>query len=206
MDRRVRKTRESLKTALIILLAEKDFKTVTVHDITEKADVNRGTFYHHYYDKYDLLEKTIEEMTEQLKNSVASHEDKEFEFEIAPNPNEAKSGEVTSKPFVRLFRHIQKEKRFYESMFSPNVFQYFYPRFIEVLYSYFENGFEQRLNKHAVKVDKRLMIHYVLFANLGILRCWIQDGMKQSPEYMGDQLKMLLMMTPFEFREQSAKS
>lgn len=201
MDRRVRKTRESLKSSLIALLKEQDFKTLTVHDITAKADVNRGTFYHHYYDKYDLLEKTIEEMTEKLKDSVSTDQN-EFMFEIAPNPNEAKTGQVTNKPFVRLFKHIKEEKPFYESMFGANIFHFFYPRFIEVLYSYFEVGFERSLNKNAVNVDKKLMIHYVLFANLGVLRCWIRDGMKESPEYMGEQLKRLLMMTPFEFREQ----
>jgi hypothetical protein len=86
-------------------------------------------------------------------------------------------------------------------MFSAKVFHYFYPRFIEVLHSYFEKAFDERITGDEVKVDWELFINYILFAYLGVLRYWIQEGMRKSPEYMGEQIKVLLTMTPFEFRE-----
>jgi AcrR family transcriptional regulator len=60
-DLRVRRTRALLQKALIELTTEKGFSDVTVRDITERAMVNRSTFYHHYLDKYDLLNQYIEE-------------------------------------------------------------------------------------------------------------------------------------------------
>lgn len=57
VDRRVRKTQSAIKKAFIQLLKQKDLDHITIHDITEAADINRGTFYLHYEDKYDLLEK-----------------------------------------------------------------------------------------------------------------------------------------------------
>ncbi|MGB5824691.1 MAG: TetR/AcrR family transcriptional regulator [Proteocatella sp.] len=57
MDRRIRKTRNNLKLSLSELMCEKDFKDITVKDIADRADINRGTFYLHYKDTYDLLEK-----------------------------------------------------------------------------------------------------------------------------------------------------
>lgn len=56
-DRRVRKTRKLLKECLIRLLKEKRVQDITVRELTDMADLNRGTFYLHYKDVFDLLEK-----------------------------------------------------------------------------------------------------------------------------------------------------
>ncbi len=55
VDRRVRRTKRQLRMALTSLMLEKDINTITVFEITELADVNRGTFYSHYKDVRDLL-------------------------------------------------------------------------------------------------------------------------------------------------------
>lgn len=56
-DLRVRKTRAKIKRALIETINEKGFGNLTVSDITERAGINRGTFYIHYKGKQDLLEQ-----------------------------------------------------------------------------------------------------------------------------------------------------
>lgn len=58
-DRRRRRSREMLKRSFIELMREKGFTAITVKDITDRADVNRGTFYAHFPDKYALLEQSI---------------------------------------------------------------------------------------------------------------------------------------------------
>ncbi len=58
VDRRVRKTRRQLRECLITLLKEKKVQDITVRELTDMADLNRGTFYLHYKDVFDLLEKT----------------------------------------------------------------------------------------------------------------------------------------------------
>lgn len=65
-DRRVRRTERLLKQAFRELVAEKGFAAVTVRDIAERADVNRGTFYAHYPDKYALLDLAIREKLRML--------------------------------------------------------------------------------------------------------------------------------------------
>ncbi len=55
-DRRVRRTRAQLVSALTTLLAQKQLKDISVSELTRLADVNRGTFYLHYRDTYDLFE------------------------------------------------------------------------------------------------------------------------------------------------------
>jgi len=59
LDPRVRRTRQSLEQAFTEVLKEKGFHAATVHDITQRAGVNRATFYAHFPDKYALLDHTI---------------------------------------------------------------------------------------------------------------------------------------------------
>ena len=60
-DPRVKRTRNLILTAFDELLPEKGFRSLTVQDITDKAEINRATFYAHFTDKYDLLDKSIQQ-------------------------------------------------------------------------------------------------------------------------------------------------
>lgn len=59
LDPRIKRTRKLIQQAFNELLAEKGFGNITVQDVTERAEVNRATFYAHYPDKFALLEETI---------------------------------------------------------------------------------------------------------------------------------------------------
>ena len=66
-DRRVRKTRAILKQSLITLMKEKSIKHITVKELCEQSDINRGTFYLHYSDVFDLFEQVETEFFNNLK-------------------------------------------------------------------------------------------------------------------------------------------
>lgn len=59
IDPRVRRTRQLLEQAFMQELREKGFQALSVQDITQRAGVNRATFYSHFEDKYALLEHSI---------------------------------------------------------------------------------------------------------------------------------------------------
>jgi AcrR family transcriptional regulator len=59
LDPRVKRTRSLLEQSFMEVLAQKGFQAVSVQDITEKAGVNRATFYAHFPDKYALLDYTV---------------------------------------------------------------------------------------------------------------------------------------------------
>lgn len=65
VDRRVQRTRQLLQDAFIEVVREKGFTATSIHDVTERANVNRGTFYIHYTDKYALLDTIIRERFQQ---------------------------------------------------------------------------------------------------------------------------------------------
>lgn len=70
IDRRKRYTRHALKEALVGLLKEKSISSITVKELCEMADINRSTFYGHYTDPYDLLEKISEEVVDDMYNTL----------------------------------------------------------------------------------------------------------------------------------------
>jgi AcrR family transcriptional regulator len=57
-DPRIIRTRHLLQFALLELMREKPFQSISVSDITKRATLNRSTFYLHYLDKFDLLAQT----------------------------------------------------------------------------------------------------------------------------------------------------
>ncbi|WMT38879.1 helix-turn-helix domain-containing protein [Paenibacillus sp. D2_2] len=65
-DKRVMRTKAVIREALTQLIEEKGFEALTVKDITTRAEINRGTFYLHYRDKYDLLEQSEQELIQGL--------------------------------------------------------------------------------------------------------------------------------------------
>lgn len=68
MNRRSLKTRREITNAFLELLSEKPLRNITVKELAERADITRATFYSHYDDVYDLLEKTRSEAIEHITN------------------------------------------------------------------------------------------------------------------------------------------
>lgn len=68
-DRRIRKTQAAIERALRELLATRDFHDISVQDIANRADIVKSTFYNHYVDKYDLVEKIVRQKLNDFYNS-----------------------------------------------------------------------------------------------------------------------------------------
>lgn len=69
-DRRVRKTKKSLRDSFFTLLQEKNINQITVTELTRLADVNRSTFYLYYNDVYDMMEKIQQEIYTVMTETV----------------------------------------------------------------------------------------------------------------------------------------
>ena len=85
VDRRVKKTKRQLRQALMHLMTEKPSRSISVRELAERADINRGTFYIHDKDVGDLLQQLEDEMAERLitvcrKHAHSSGEDSAFPY------------------------------------------------------------------------------------------------------------------------------
>ncbi len=70
-DRRVRRTKERLRSALACLIVEKPYDKITVQDLIDRADVGRSTFYAHYETKDDLLLSGLDRLTADIELHMA---------------------------------------------------------------------------------------------------------------------------------------
>ncbi|MBO5517326.1 MAG: TetR/AcrR family transcriptional regulator [Firmicutes bacterium] len=72
-DRRAKRSRRLLKEGLLTLMQEKKFKDISARDITESADLNRGTFYLHYPDTQALLDSIEDDIMAEAQQLVDLH-------------------------------------------------------------------------------------------------------------------------------------
>lgn len=105
-DLRVRRTRKLVWDALLELIIERGFESITVNTICDRAMVHRTTFYNHYQDKYDLLESGIQKMYAELTLQLTPPDDILTEHaHVQPADN-----------LVWLFQHILDHRSFYTVM------------------------------------------------------------------------------------------
>lgn len=74
MQKRARKTRKKLKQAALDVFTEKSVDAATVEEITEKADVGKGTLYQHFEDKEEIVVTLVEEAVKHLIDRIRSYE------------------------------------------------------------------------------------------------------------------------------------
>lgn len=72
-DSRVRRTKRLLRQGLTELLQEKSIKKITVRELSERVDINRGTFYLHYKDIYDLVDCLEKELFDEFENILSKY-------------------------------------------------------------------------------------------------------------------------------------
>jgi AcrR family transcriptional regulator len=105
-DLRVRRTLDSIQSALAALVAKKGLDSVTVADIARRARVNRTTFYRHYRDKYDLLERMLAKAIEELDESMGPPKSRRSRFNLDKVP----------EPWIRFFERIELNAGLYRAI------------------------------------------------------------------------------------------
>lgn len=179
-DLRVRRTRKLLQQAFIELTVEKGFAALTVRDITERAMVNRSTFYRHYLDKYDLLEHYMNEIHELTEDRSLSTEKRE-----------ATSHDTSSGP-LNLLKHIQQFADFYRVMLSEKGDPHFAQRFRQNTEMRFRSFSAQAFTEpepDAPPIDMRLSC--IAYAGLGATVWWLEQEQPCSPEQLAIWLGQL---------------
>lgn len=169
-DRRIRKTKDVLKKSLIILMKEKSINSITVKELCEKADINRGTFYLHYKDVFHMLGEIEKELFEEFQDMILS-------YEISPD-------KIETKPILKdIFTFIAKNSDFCIVILCERGDMAFMKKIVSVIY---EKGYSDWSNI-LKKNDKDLFDKYysfILYGAIGLIDYWLKNELKESPEYM----------------------
>lgn len=176
IDRRVRRTKEAINRAFLELFTEKEFDKITINDIANRADVNRGTVYLHYADKYELLDKCIED---HLNNMILSCS---FTRLSQEKPDRADAIERLKS----LFIYLDENFSFFSAMLANKKTSAFRERMLEIISSSIKKGIGMEGTNQ--DMDEELIIQFMAAAFVGTVEKWILDHMPNSPEFMAEQL------------------
>ena len=186
-DRRVKRTKKILKTSLAKLLLEKKINNITVKELVDLADINRGTFYLHYTDIYNLLEQIEKDMFSEL-------EEMSNEFAIS----EAKR---SPQLFTRqVFQYVADNRDLCKMLLGP----YGDMAFVDRLKSMVEEKSYFYLMETCSEKDVQAYKYFAAFAVsgcVGLLQNWIENGMKVSVEELSNFADSLIQFGIEKMRE-----
>jgi len=179
MAKKSAKTKKSIENTLVKLMSEKDFDKINVKDLTDELDINRGTFYLHYKDKYDLLQQKEDEFIEEsnkILNNVLKKLHKDF---ILPSDKE-----ILLQVFTPVYTYIKENADFLKAVLGPNGDLNFQMKIKNTI----ENRLVENisLNNDIEKMPIKYLAPFASSAQLGIIQKWLRSGMKETPEELAD--------------------
>lgn len=179
IDRRVRKTKRQLRQALMLLMTEKPSKSISVRELAERADINRGTFYIHYKDVSDLLQRLEDEMAERLILVCKRHA--------------YATAEVTAFPYLtELYRFAQENADLCLVLLGPNGDRAYTERICNILYSYFLRDFLSRFY-HGSRERLEYFCRFIVAGNLAMTLRWLSGNSTETPEDMAQLAGGIIM-------------
>ncbi|MDQ0200106.1 AcrR family transcriptional regulator [Neobacillus ginsengisoli] len=160
------------------MIEEKGFEGITIRDLTAKAGINRGTFYLHYRDKYDLMEKLQSDILQGF-----------LEIILQLNPIEAIKYFSQNAPYpimVQIFDYLKGYGRILKVLLSSKGD----PAFPKKMKDLIRNNIYEKLVKNKESTLKNVSIAQEYLpaigtsANFGVIEQWLENGMIHSPEEM----------------------
>ncbi|HWK23587.1 MAG TPA: TetR/AcrR family transcriptional regulator C-terminal domain-containing protein [Ureibacillus sp.] len=172
-----RKTKQLIQSSFMQILENKPFESITIGDITKTAQINRGTFYLHYEDKYDLLD-TIEQ---QLFSDLGNHIDALQSNYTATQTFEKEQEQLAAS----LFSSIEMQSPILKIFLSEHGRAGFHLRFRDAFSEKVRSNLEKNESFNAnIKVPMEYFLSFITSAFLGLIEQWIQNGLDKTPQEM----------------------
>ncbi|MGF9696935.1 MULTISPECIES: TetR/AcrR family transcriptional regulator [Paenibacillus] len=173
-DRRVLRSQEAIKKALIQLMTEKDFDHITIQDISDQANVGRRTIYHHYMDKFDLLDKLIEEHIHELRALCESASELSF-----------------AEGNLIWFEYFEKNYTFFSTLLTKKGAPVFRGHFLKFVMEELEGEVDvtKGINQG---LSKELLLRFFAAAIVEIIEAWFTSELHEPTHVVAEQVGSLL--------------
>jgi len=168
-NRRFHETDLKIQEVMLSIMNKHDFEDITVRAICSKAEINRSTFYLHYQDIYDLMDKMEYEMS---KGIQAGYEG--FAIDFA-------DGDIFNPRYLRVFlEHVYSHRQFYKVCLK-NRKTFPIKRGFDSLWNLI---MKPRFEKAGVHSEDEMMLYFVYTQGgmTTLLRHWLDDGCRETPE------------------------
>lgn len=183
-DRRARRTQDAIIAAAVSLILEKGADALTIRDITERADYNRGTFYLHFPGKPELLQFLLDDFLQGLGQAYAEPYSNLTEVDM--------TGLLPST--MPVFEYIEAHQDQFRALMTMHGDMAL--RINNVFRSYLTQQFILVTEDSEQVINYDIMLSYLVSATVGVIMHWAEVGFKYSAHYMGEQLTALINIKP----------
>lgn len=176
MDRRILKTQKSIMKAFAELLAEKDFNQITINEIADRADVSRGTVYLHYIDKFDLLDKCMDNYFNKL-------------FETCM-PLDGTNRLPSKYLIIHAFEYLEQHASIYTALLNNKGV----PAFRKRMSAAIQESLGELVDSSGInqEMSREVLIQFLSSAIVGVLEWWIINSLPIPAADIVKQLWSLL--------------
>ncbi len=172
-----RRTEQLIQKSFIQILENKSFETITIGDITKTAQISRGTFYLHFQDKFDLLDRIEQQLFEDLGNHID-----ELQSNYRSTPSFEKGQEqLAATLFSSIKQHLPLLKIFLSNHGRAGFHIRFRDAFSEKVNFYLEKN--ESINAN-LKAPMEYFLSFITSAFLGLIEQWVQNGLDKTPKEM----------------------
>ncbi len=184
-DRRIQKTQQLLREALFSLIREKDYDSIVVKDILDRANVGRSTFYTHFGDKDELLVRGMHDVLRSVQAAGLPPSAKPYEriiwfslpiFEQINQHRHAGGARVGTRGRAIIHQqHLQKV-------------------LAELIADAVEKNFQSR-RKIAAQIPSDIVVQYVASTFILVLHWWVESKSPLPPKGVNDLFRALILPT-----------
>lgn len=182
IDRRVRKTKQQLQDGFIYLRKQKDLKEITVKELCELTDLNRGTFYLHYKDIYDLSEQLEESLFVSFQEVLDKHSITS-EYKTIDSP----------KPLLRDILLLIKDNSEFCTMLLSDTGEIAFVNKLKKLV--LDIAFKKCIDLFDFNKKEHFTYSYnfILYGCIGIIESWLLNGLKEDPEEIAELASQMIL-------------
>ena len=182
IDRRVRKTKQQLQDGFIYLRKQKDLKEITVKELCELTDLNRGTFYLHYKDIYDLSEQLEESLFVSFQEVLYKHTITS-EYKTIDSP----------KPLLRDILLLIKDNSEFCTMLLSDTGEIAFVNKLKKLV--LDIAFKKCIDLFDFNKKEHFTYSYnfILYGCIGIIESWLLNGLKEDPEEIAELASQMIL-------------
>jgi len=185
-DRRIQRTRQALRKALTEIIKEKGYDSISVEEITQRANLGRATFYLHYKDKEDLLIDEFSELANERARTLSEIPFSEW-LPNAENPSQPTENKA-SPPFLMVFQHIADHAELYRILLKSEKSDRILGRIRKIITQSITEFMQTKVENDPIpllfEVPIDLLAAYFSGALLSCVNWWLEQGLAYSTEEM----------------------
>ncbi len=188
-DRRVRKSKRAIKQAFIQLLKENNLDRITIQQISDLADVNRGTFYLNYEDKYALLDEMENEQIEKIKGFVDIRK-----MDLSTKNSDRFIEDFANKIIKNVITHIEHNIEFYQVILNLERKSQIEEQLADIVRSNIKNLIGNKDNVFGI--PENYYLSYVVGSMMSMIKYWVSDENRVSVEELVNYVSTIASTGP----------